>query len=278
MPAAMENMNDVFITDHGSSRDSRNRAFRVRRASPGFGLVFVDSLSAPDFAAATAAVAAAAVAAPTAGNTPVFGPPGGAAGAGIGPGPVVRAVGWSAPDGGPSARWPEAGGAAILPPGDAGGAALSKGIAPLLESDVPLESVRVGSAAGAAPGGRSLVVAAVAPEPEPLLDGAVGTGLGTVGTELVGGAAARWATGGCCAGSGLVARPRRSFQDRFGPGAAGGSQTGTAGRRLGCCSPPVGIPAGGGMAPTVGGAEGCAAAGRAPLGWPGAASGLAGGV
>src|SRR5215208_1683891 len=100
MPAAMENMNDVFITDHGSSRDSRNRAFRVRRAIPGFGLAFVDSISAPDFAAATAAVAAAAVAAPTAGNTPVFGP----LGAGIGPGPVGcrGSVGWSARDAGPS--------------------------------------------------------------------------------------------------------------------------------------------------------------------------------
>jgi hypothetical protein len=136
----------------------------------------------------------------------------------------------------------------------------------------------LGSGVGAGPGGRSPVMAVVTPEPEPLPDGAVGTGLGTVGTELVGGAAARWATGGCCAGSGLVARPRRSFQERFGPGAAGGSQTGTAGRRLGCCSPPVGIPAAGGMAPTAGGAEGCTAAGRAPLGWPGAVSGLAGGV
>src|SRR3954471_4091833 len=37
MPAAMENRNDVFITDHGSSRDSRRRAFRVRRATPGPG-------------------------------------------------------------------------------------------------------------------------------------------------------------------------------------------------------------------------------------------------
>src|ERR1700712_4246683 len=34
MPAAMENRNEVFITDHGSSRDSRSRALRVRRAVP----------------------------------------------------------------------------------------------------------------------------------------------------------------------------------------------------------------------------------------------------
>jgi len=38
MPAAMENRNEVFITDHGSSRDSRSRALRVRRATPTFGL------------------------------------------------------------------------------------------------------------------------------------------------------------------------------------------------------------------------------------------------
>jgi len=34
MPAAIENRNDVFITDHGSNRDNRSRAFRVRRATP----------------------------------------------------------------------------------------------------------------------------------------------------------------------------------------------------------------------------------------------------
>jgi len=38
MPAAMENRNEVFITDHGSSRDSRSRALRVRRATPTLGL------------------------------------------------------------------------------------------------------------------------------------------------------------------------------------------------------------------------------------------------
>src|SRR5918994_2096089 len=83
MPAAMENRNDVFITDHGSSRDSRNRALRVRRAAPGFGLVLAESFSAPDFAAATAAVAAAAVAPPTAGSIPGLGSAGVVPGAGI---------------------------------------------------------------------------------------------------------------------------------------------------------------------------------------------------
>ena len=39
MPAAMENRNDVFITDQGSSRDSRSRAFRVRRAIPALALL-----------------------------------------------------------------------------------------------------------------------------------------------------------------------------------------------------------------------------------------------
>src|SRR3712207_5478788 len=38
MPAAIENRNDVFITDHGSNRDSRSRALRVRRGIPAFGL------------------------------------------------------------------------------------------------------------------------------------------------------------------------------------------------------------------------------------------------
>src|SRR4051794_19126334 len=37
MPAAIENRNEVFITDQGSSRDSRRRALRVRRAAPGLG-------------------------------------------------------------------------------------------------------------------------------------------------------------------------------------------------------------------------------------------------
>jgi hypothetical protein len=39
MPAAIENRNEVFITDQGSSRDSRSLAFRVRRATPTLGLV-----------------------------------------------------------------------------------------------------------------------------------------------------------------------------------------------------------------------------------------------
>src|SRR6476469_2513473 len=39
MPAAMENRKDVFITDHGSSRDSRSRALRVRRGVPTFAFV-----------------------------------------------------------------------------------------------------------------------------------------------------------------------------------------------------------------------------------------------
>ena len=38
MPAAIENRNEVFITDHGSSRDSRSRALRVRRGAPAFAL------------------------------------------------------------------------------------------------------------------------------------------------------------------------------------------------------------------------------------------------
>jgi hypothetical protein len=37
MPAAIEKRKDVFITDHGSSRDSRSLAFRVRRATPTLG-------------------------------------------------------------------------------------------------------------------------------------------------------------------------------------------------------------------------------------------------
>ena len=36
IPAAIENRNDVFITDHGSNRESRSRAFRVLRATPTF--------------------------------------------------------------------------------------------------------------------------------------------------------------------------------------------------------------------------------------------------
>src|SRR6187549_128250 len=36
IPAAIENRNEVFITDQGSSRDRRSRALRVRRATPTF--------------------------------------------------------------------------------------------------------------------------------------------------------------------------------------------------------------------------------------------------
>src|SRR5919112_612827 len=56
MPAAMENRNEVFITDQGSSRDSRSRALRVRRGMPAFGLP-VDSRSGPVVSVSDAAVA-----------------------------------------------------------------------------------------------------------------------------------------------------------------------------------------------------------------------------
>jgi len=36
IPKAMENKNVVFITDQGSTREMRNLALRVRRASPTF--------------------------------------------------------------------------------------------------------------------------------------------------------------------------------------------------------------------------------------------------
>src|SRR5215210_8602147 len=38
MPAAMENRNEVFITDQGSSRDSLSRALRMRLGMPALGL------------------------------------------------------------------------------------------------------------------------------------------------------------------------------------------------------------------------------------------------
>src|SRR5829696_9023227 len=77
MPAAMENRNDVFITDHGSSRDSRSRALRVRRAMPALGLP-VDSTSGPVVSAAfgPAAPAAPIAVAPAAGRTPGAAAPG----------------------------------------------------------------------------------------------------------------------------------------------------------------------------------------------------------
>src|SRR5689334_12336133 len=50
IPAAMENKNDVFITDQGSNRDSRSRALRVRRAVPT--LFFAPVAVSPDLAAA----------------------------------------------------------------------------------------------------------------------------------------------------------------------------------------------------------------------------------
>jgi len=78
----MENRNDVFITDHGSIRDSRNRAFRVRRAVPGLGLLWAASFSAPDRAAATAVLATAAAAAPIAGRVAGLADGGGAGTAG----------------------------------------------------------------------------------------------------------------------------------------------------------------------------------------------------
>jgi hypothetical protein len=85
----------------------------------------------------------------------------------------------------------------------------------------------------------------------------------------------------CLAGAGFVLMPRRSLQDRFGAGAAGGSQTGTAGRTPGCpvccCSTSAGISGGGGIAPTAWVAEDCMGTGRAPLDCPGTCSGLVGG-
>src|SRR5690349_1676103 len=64
MPAAMEKRNDVFITDHGSSRDSRRRALRVRRGFP------ARALAAAELSGALAAAGAAG----TAGSTAVLGP------------------------------------------------------------------------------------------------------------------------------------------------------------------------------------------------------------
>src|SRR3954470_6619213 len=37
MPAAIEKSSAVFMTDHGSTRDRRSRALRVRRATPTLG-------------------------------------------------------------------------------------------------------------------------------------------------------------------------------------------------------------------------------------------------
>ena len=75
MPAAIENRNDVFITDHGSRRDSRNRALRVRRATPAFPTGPAARVSAP-FAEGWAAVGdrATPAAAATAGMITVLGP------------------------------------------------------------------------------------------------------------------------------------------------------------------------------------------------------------
>src|SRR5919112_2118510 len=210
MPAAMENRNDVFITDHGSIRDSRNRAFRVRRATPGLGLVFAESFSAPAFAAATAAVAAA----PAAGSTPVFGAP--VAGIWFGAVGATRWAGWSE----------RAGGASVMrASGTAAGGGALRGAAAVPDDNWPF-----GSADGRSSGGRSPVTAAgawasasvgaMAPDAT-AADGDIGAG----GSAIV---------DRCLAGAGFVLTPRRSLQDRFGAGAGGGSQTGKAGRTRGC--------------------------------------------
>src|SRR3954449_1541908 len=67
MPAAMEKSSAVFITDHGSRRDSRSRALRVRRAVPTLGLAVTSGCAV----AAAAGAAGATVPASTAGITTV---------------------------------------------------------------------------------------------------------------------------------------------------------------------------------------------------------------
>src|ERR671912_2257669 len=103
MPAAMENRNDVFITDHGSNRDSRSRAFRVRRATPALGLpeastsepVVSAAIGAAVEPAARSAVDPAAGATPGAAATP--GAPGAAGWVGAGTGPAVPYSGGALP-------------------------------------------------------------------------------------------------------------------------------------------------------------------------------------
>src|SRR6476469_2307217 len=94
MPAAMENRNEVFITDHGSSRDSRRRALRVRRGVPtlGFG---------PGSGSASCACGKSGAFWPsTTGMTAVCGPVGGPSGA-CGPAGACGAHGLAAGSGEP---------------------------------------------------------------------------------------------------------------------------------------------------------------------------------
>src|SRR6185312_14512736 len=94
MPAAMENRNDVFITDHGSSRDSLNRALRVRRATPGFGFGAPSGASAEPYSGANSGTGGCPS---TAGMTAVDGPAVGAQGLTSRAGSACRATGcWSA--------------------------------------------------------------------------------------------------------------------------------------------------------------------------------------
>jgi hypothetical protein len=62
IPKAIENRNDVFITDHGSTRERRRRAFRVRRMLDDFAFGAVaataDAEAADTGAAGTAGVVA----------------------------------------------------------------------------------------------------------------------------------------------------------------------------------------------------------------------------
>jgi hypothetical protein len=109
MPAAMENRNEVFITDQGSSRDSRSRALRVRRATPAFGLAAArtSGLTPVDPAPDTPGTA------PTAGSSPTPAAPG-APGA-----PGVTSGGWTVGTiGGTAVRY--SGGALPPPPVVAG--------------------------------------------------------------------------------------------------------------------------------------------------------------
>jgi hypothetical protein len=231
IPAAIEKRNEVFITDHGSSRDSRNRAFRVRRAVPALARAAVAGRT-DEAAAAEAATPPGTAPGFTGGTATGLGTPGTAPWLGTRSGSIVSPT-------------RESGGEATC-----FGAAVGLGertAAPVAPVADELEVAALAATVPAEPAapGLSRVDPTCPPgfsRAEPC-DPASSLAAGTVGEVRVGGDPAEigesaldresGTPAGGSAVSAFLPKPQRSRRDRLVGASVGASQTGT----LGCCPP-----------------------------------------